>query len=67
MHSFLLRLYGIAYYLIVDLKGCLVGLARSLFGEKAEYRWVECYFPFTHPSWELEVSPLSPIPPGSSR
>jgi hypothetical protein len=45
----------------VDLKGCLVGLARSLFGEKAEYRWVECYFPFTHPSWELEVSPLSLI------
>jgi len=20
-----------------------------------EYRWVECYFPFTHPSWELEI------------
>ena len=20
-----------------------------------EYRWVDCYFPFTHPSWELEV------------
>ena len=19
------------------------------------YRWVDCYFPFTHPSWELEV------------
>lgn len=20
-----------------------------------EYRWVEEYFPFTHPSWELEI------------
>jgi phenylalanyl-tRNA synthetase alpha chain len=20
-----------------------------------EYRWVEAYFPFTHPSWELEI------------
>ena len=20
-----------------------------------EYRWVDCYFPFTHPSWELEI------------
>jgi phenylalanyl-tRNA synthetase alpha chain len=19
------------------------------------YRWVECFFPFTHPSWELEI------------
>jgi len=23
-----------------------------------EYRWVECYFPFTHPSWELEIKYL---------
>lgn len=20
-----------------------------------EYRWLDCYFPFTHPSWELEI------------
>jgi len=39
----------------VDLKDCLTGLAKHLFGEKIEYRWVDCYFPFTHPSWELEV------------
>ena len=37
-----------------DLKDCLEGLAISLFGE-VERRWVSCYFPFTHPSWELEV------------
>ena len=23
--------------------------------EDIEYRWVDCYFPFTHPSWELEI------------
>jgi len=38
-----------------DLKNCLLGLAKCLFGQNIEYRWVECYFPFTHPSWELEV------------
>ncbi|XP_035232549.1 phenylalanine--tRNA ligase, mitochondrial-like [Stegodyphus dumicola] len=38
-----------------DLKGCLVGLIKRLFGESIEYRWAESYFPFTHPSWELEI------------
>ena len=38
-----------------DLKECLLGLAKHLFGDKIQYRWVDCYFPFTHPSWELEV------------
>jgi len=38
-----------------DLKDCLLGLTRHLFGNDIEYRWVDCYFPFTHPSWELEV------------
>ncbi|XP_037069199.1 LOW QUALITY PROTEIN: probable phenylalanine--tRNA ligase, mitochondrial [Pollicipes pollicipes] len=38
-----------------DLKTCLEGLARRLFGADIEFRWVDCYFPFTHPSWELEV------------
>jgi len=38
-----------------DLKGCLLGLTKHLFGQDIEYRWVECYFPFTHPSWELEI------------
>ena len=26
----------------------------ELFGS-VECRWVETYFPFTHPSWELEI------------
>ena len=38
-----------------DLKTCLSGLAAHLFGEGAEMRWVSTYFPFTHPSWELEA------------
>ena len=38
-----------------DLKTCLLGLAKELFGPNIEYKWVECYFPFTHPSWELEI------------
>jgi len=38
-----------------DLKECLLGLAKHLFGDTVQYRWVDCYFPFTHPSWELEV------------
>ena len=38
-----------------DLKECLLGLAKHLFGDNVQYRWVDCYFPFTHPSWELEV------------
>ena len=38
-----------------DLKSCLLGLTQELFGPNIEYKWVECYFPFTHPSWELEI------------
>jgi len=47
--------FDAAKILEVDLKNCLSGLAKHLFGDKIEYRWVDCYFPFTHPSWELEV------------
>ncbi|XP_061661338.1 phenylalanine--tRNA ligase, mitochondrial isoform X2 [Syngnathoides biaculeatus] len=38
-----------------NLKGTLGGLVRHLFGEDLEVRWVDCYFPFTHPSFEMEV------------
>nr|XP_029148107.1 phenylalanine--tRNA ligase, chloroplastic/mitochondrial isoform X2 [Arachis hypogaea] len=37
-----------------DLKKCLEGLARHLFGS-VEMRWVDTYFPFTNPSFELEI------------
>ena len=38
-----------------ELKNTLTGLAQALFGPEIQYRWVEEYFPFTHPSWELEI------------
>jgi len=47
--------YDAAKIVELDLKNCLSGLAKHLFGDHIEYRWVDCYFPFTHPSWELEV------------
>ncbi|CEF61048.1 Phenylalanine--tRNA ligase, mitochondrial [Strongyloides ratti] len=37
------------------LKNTLENICRMLFGNGAEIRWVEAYFPFTHPSYELEV------------
>jgi phenylalanyl-tRNA synthetase alpha chain len=37
-----------------DLKDSLQGLAHHLFGP-VECRWVDEYFPFTHPSLELEI------------
>jgi len=37
------------------LKGALEGLAKYLFGSNVEFRWTDAYFPFTHPSWELEI------------
>lgn len=41
-------------YAAGDLKTCLEGLARHLFGA-VEMRWVDTYFPFTNPSFELEI------------
>nr|XP_057915936.1 phenylalanine--tRNA ligase, mitochondrial-like isoform X1 [Doryrhamphus excisus]XP_057915937.1 phenylalanine--tRNA ligase, mitochondrial-like isoform X1 [Doryrhamphus excisus]XP_057915938.1 phenylalanine--tRNA ligase, mitochondrial-like isoform X1 [Doryrhamphus excisus]XP_057915939.1 phenylalanine--tRNA ligase, mitochondrial-like isoform X1 [Doryrhamphus excisus]XP_057915940.1 phenylalanine--tRNA ligase, mitochondrial-like isoform X1 [Doryrhamphus excisus]XP_057915941.1 phenylalanine--tRNA len=38
-----------------DLKHTLTRLIAHLFGEDVEVRWVDCYFPFTHPSFEMEV------------
>ncbi|KAF1754746.1 hypothetical protein GCK72_021310 [Caenorhabditis remanei] len=39
----------------IQLKQFLESLCDELFGKDAEKRWVDAYFPFTHPSWELEV------------
>lgn len=39
----------------LTLKSTLEDLCRALFGKNAEMRWVDAYFPFTHPSFELEV------------
>lgn len=41
--------------IVEDLREKLGGLARHLFGEYCELRWVDAYFPFTGPSFELEV------------
>eukprot|EP00803_Ostreobium_quekettii_P006794 evm.model.scf_48.13 EVM.evm.TU.scf_48.13 scf_48:88292-90928(+) len=37
-----------------ELKATLEGVARHLFGD-VECRWVDAYFPFTEPSFELEI------------
>ncbi|KAJ1695240.1 hypothetical protein LUZ63_011938 [Rhynchospora breviuscula] len=41
-------------YAATDLKRSLEGLAKHLFGA-VEMRWVDTYFPFTNPSYELEI------------
>ncbi|CAO1412599.1 unnamed protein product [Diamesa tonsa] len=38
-----------------EMKTALIGMVTRLFGEKLKYRWVDAYFPFTQPSWELEI------------
>lgn len=38
-----------------ELKNSLIGLAKAIFGKDVQCRWVDQYFPFTHPSWELEI------------
>ncbi|KAK2580737.1 hypothetical protein KPH14_011365 [Odynerus spinipes] len=38
-----------------ELKSTLTGLAKAIFGQDVQCRWVDQYFPFTHPSWELEI------------
>lgn len=38
-----------------DLKALLTGLALHLFGPETQTRWRDDYFPFTQPSFELDV------------
>eukprot|EP00118_Oscarella_pearsei_P014977 m.131878 g.131878 ORF g.131878 m.131878 type:complete len:95 (+) comp38053_c0_seq24:708-992(+) len=37
-----------------DLKATLTGIVKALFGD-VKTRWIAATFPFTHPSWELEI------------
>uniref|UniRef100_A0A8D0GH73 Phenylalanyl-tRNA synthetase 2, mitochondrial n=1 Tax=Sphenodon punctatus TaxID=8508 RepID=A0A8D0GH73_SPHPU len=39
-----------------NLKQVLTKLITHLFGDGLEIRWVDCYFPFTHPSFEMEIN-----------
>ena len=39
----------------LNLKCALTELVKELFGSETETRWVPAYFPFTHPSFELEI------------
>ncbi|KAM5269031.1 phenylalanine--tRNA ligase, mitochondrial isoform 3-T7 [Hipposideros larvatus] len=39
-----------------DLKQTLTKLVTHLFGDGLDIRWVDCYFPFTHPSFEMEIN-----------
>lgn len=38
-----------------EMKETIEDMSRSLFGPETKGRWIEAYFPFTHPSWEYEI------------
>ncbi|XP_004694859.1 PREDICTED: phenylalanine--tRNA ligase, mitochondrial [Condylura cristata] len=40
----------------LELKRTLARLVADLFGDGLAIRWVDCYFPFTHPSFEMEIN-----------
>ncbi|MEM7680475.1 MAG: phenylalanine--tRNA ligase subunit alpha [Planctomycetota bacterium] len=48
-------LYVDKHVTMADLKGTLVGFAKTLFGPDADVKLVPSYFPFTEPSAELYV------------
>uniref|UniRef100_A0A0K2TTW7 Phenylalanine--tRNA ligase, mitochondrial n=1 Tax=Lepeophtheirus salmonis TaxID=72036 RepID=A0A0K2TTW7_LEPSM len=39
----------------LEMKNTLIALTKQLFGSDIQFKWVDAYFPFTHPSWELEI------------
>ncbi|KAG8513063.1 Phenylalanine--tRNA ligase, mitochondrial [Galemys pyrenaicus] len=39
-----------------ELKQTLTWLMTDLFGDGLAVRWVDCHFPFTHPSFEMEIN-----------
>ena len=41
--------------MVGKLKGTIEGYIRRLLGNGINMRWVDAYFPFTHPSFELEI------------
>ncbi len=47
--------FDTAKFLELDLKQTLENLVKDIFGRDTETRWSSCYFPFTHPSYELEI------------
>lgn len=38
-----------------DMKNALEQMVKRLFGSQIQIRWVDAYFPFTDPSWEMEI------------
>lgn len=45
----------IGYYLKLSSIWHFQNHLLAIFFSDIEYRWVDAYFPFTHPSWELEI------------
>jgi len=43
-------------YVVNDLKAALEGMVKEVFGEPLQSRWIDAYFPFTEPSFEMEVN-----------
>lgn len=39
----------------MEMKRTIEKMCHILFGVDIEGRWVDAYFPFTHPSWEYEI------------
>jgi phenylalanyl-tRNA synthetase alpha chain len=53
--SFLFSLLPLPEEIQADLKAALTGMVHGIFGDDCEMRWSSDYFPFTDPSFELEV------------